>query len=497
MAEGLAPHRRRVATSAASSSPTATSTTTAAPPALLEQAGRRRSRSTPTPATSTRWRRGTSLSRDEVPALRRVLRRGSACRPRPWPTPGAQVSGRLHAGAAHPPGGAARPRRSRCAMRHVTLEPMHMPGHAPGSSASTTGSTGSSSPTTTCSSTSRRTRSSSSARRGGPWRPLVAYLESRRCGSTPSRWTSSCPATPPPFGGHRRGHRPAARLLREAAGRASATELWNGPRTVLGGDDRALFPRGAGDQRCSSPSPRPSANLEVLEARGEVDAGRRTARLLPLPPARRASAGMLEIWSPPETWISPRHPGGDGDRPRRSTTSSSSPSWPGSCRREQQPLARRLGLAAALVTRLAPPLRHLLAHGAHPPTSSGRRRRRGFSGRDLDPRRAGGHLPSSARPPSRSATSSRRATRARSRARARRPPSAGPSLQIALLDVVFSLDSVITAVGMAQHVEVMVVGHGARGRACMLVFAGPIGRVRRARTPPSRCSRSPSSSSSA
>jgi len=45
--------------------------------------------------------------------------------------------------------------------------------------------------------------------------------------------------------------------------------------------------------------------------------------------------------------------------------------------------------------------------------------------------------------------------------------------QIALLDVVFSLDSVITAVGMAQHVSIMVVAM-VLAVAVMLFFAGPI-----------------------
>jgi predicted tellurium resistance membrane protein TerC len=46
--------------------------------------------------------------------------------------------------------------------------------------------------------------------------------------------------------------------------------------------------------------------------------------------------------------------------------------------------------------------------------------------------------------------------------------------QILVLDVVFSLDSVITAVGMAQHVPVMVVAM-IISVAVMLVFAGRIG----------------------
>ena len=46
--------------------------------------------------------------------------------------------------------------------------------------------------------------------------------------------------------------------------------------------------------------------------------------------------------------------------------------------------------------------------------------------------------------------------------------------QIAVLDIVFSLDSVITAVGMAQHLPVMVAAM-VLAVAVMLVFAGPVG----------------------
>jgi predicted tellurium resistance membrane protein TerC len=45
--------------------------------------------------------------------------------------------------------------------------------------------------------------------------------------------------------------------------------------------------------------------------------------------------------------------------------------------------------------------------------------------------------------------------------------------QIALLDVVFSLDSVITAVGMARHVSIMVAAMVV-AMLVMLAFAGPI-----------------------
>jgi len=46
--------------------------------------------------------------------------------------------------------------------------------------------------------------------------------------------------------------------------------------------------------------------------------------------------------------------------------------------------------------------------------------------------------------------------------------------QVMLLDIVFSLDSVITAVGMAEHIEVMVAAV-VLAVIVMMIFAGPIG----------------------
>ncbi len=51
---------------------------------------------------------------------------------------------------------------------------------------------------------------------------------------------------------------------------------------------------------------------------------------------------------------------------------------------------------------------------------------------------------------------------------------AGIVAQVMVLDIVFSLDSVITAVGMAQHVEVMIAAM-VIAVAVMMLFAGPIG----------------------
>jgi predicted tellurium resistance membrane protein TerC len=50
---------------------------------------------------------------------------------------------------------------------------------------------------------------------------------------------------------------------------------------------------------------------------------------------------------------------------------------------------------------------------------------------------------------------------------------AGVVAQIMLIDMVFSLDSVITAVGMAQHVEVMITAI-VLAALVMMVFAGPV-----------------------
>jgi predicted tellurium resistance membrane protein TerC len=47
-------------------------------------------------------------------------------------------------------------------------------------------------------------------------------------------------------------------------------------------------------------------------------------------------------------------------------------------------------------------------------------------------------------------------------------------VQVMILDIVFSLDSVITAVGMAKHIPVMI-GAMIIAVAVMMVFAGPIG----------------------
>ena len=63
---------------------------------------------------------------------------------------------------------------------------------------------------------------------------------------------------------------------------------------------------------------------------------------------------------------------------------------------------------------------------------------------------------------------------AESRAAGGRRLYASIMLQVMVLDVVFSLDSVITAVGMAEHVPVMVAAV-VTAVVAMMIFAGPIG----------------------
>lgn len=135
--------------------------------------------------------------------------------------------------------------------------------------------------------------------------------------------------------------------------------------------------------------------------------------------------------------------------------------------RDQQPRARRLGLAAAMLTRIAllaslallirftRPLFELFGHG--------------FSGRDLILIAGGLFLIA------KSTTEIHdRLEGTEGRVTARVAPSfASVIFQIMLLDIVFSLDSVITAVGMANHLGVMVAAI-VLAVAVMMWSAGPI-----------------------
>jgi predicted tellurium resistance membrane protein TerC len=135
----------------------------------------------------------------------------------------------------------------------------------------------------------------------------------------------------------------------------------------------------------------------------------------------------------------------------------------------QQPLARRLGLGAALGTRLL--LLFAITWLMGLTSDLFAVASMGFSGRDLILGAGGLFLMAKATFEIHDKLEGHEA----------QGPKGGKAafgwtiLQIALLDIVFSLDSVITAVGMAKHVEVMVVAM-VMAVGVMLVFAGPIGK---------------------
>ncbi len=179
---------------------------------------------------------------------------------------------------------------------------------------------------------------------------------------------------------------------------------------------------------------------------------------------------MLELWTKPETWIS------------LATLAAMEivlgidnvvflTILAGRLPKEQQPRARRLGLAFALLTRL------LLLLGVT--WVMGLTRDlfellgRGWSGRDLILLSGGLFLVAKA------------TFEIHDKLEVSHPAETGAAggsrasfwvviVQIGVLDIVFSLDSVVTAVGMAQHLAVMVAAMVA-AVAVMLVFAGPIG----------------------
>ncbi|WP_437479455.1 TerC family protein [Sorangium sp. So ce1014] len=136
---------------------------------------------------------------------------------------------------------------------------------------------------------------------------------------------------------------------------------------------------------------------------------------------------------------------------------------------EQQPLARRIGLLLALGMRLLlllaiswvmglkATLFSLLGHD--------------FSGRDLILLGGGLFLIAKATHEMFDKLEVEEPSEQQTKARASFP---SVITQIVLLDIVFSLDSVITAVGMAQHVSIMMVAMFI-AVGVMLVFAGTIG----------------------
>ena len=138
---------------------------------------------------------------------------------------------------------------------------------------------------------------------------------------------------------------------------------------------------------------------------------------------------------------------------------------------EEQPRARTLGLAFALLTRLAllfaiswvmrltAPLFDLLGHG--------------WSGRDLILLAGGLFLLYKATTEIHDKLEVQHEQELGAAA-ARRASFWGTIVQIGVLDIVFSLDSVITAGGMAKHLPVMVAAM-VIAVAVMMVFAGSIG----------------------
>jgi predicted tellurium resistance membrane protein TerC len=135
----------------------------------------------------------------------------------------------------------------------------------------------------------------------------------------------------------------------------------------------------------------------------------------------------------------------------------------------EQPRARRLGLAFALLTRLGLLFAISWVMGLTAPLLEAFGR--AVSGRDLILLGGGLFLVGKA------------TLEIHDKLEVRHEAAPGPRgagafwaviVQIALLDIVFSLDSVITAVGMAQHLPVMVAAM-ILAVGVMMVFAGPVG----------------------
>ena len=139
--------------------------------------------------------------------------------------------------------------------------------------------------------------------------------------------------------------------------------------------------------------------------------------------------------------------------------------------KEQQPRARRLGLAGAFVTRmlllfsiawimrLTEPLFSVLG--------------RGISGKDLILIIGGLFLIGKATTEIHEKLEVKEETEALQKSKAAGRGMVAVVAQIMVIDIVFSLDSVITAVGMVPHIEVMVAAN-VIALAIMLVAATPI-----------------------
>ncbi len=139
--------------------------------------------------------------------------------------------------------------------------------------------------------------------------------------------------------------------------------------------------------------------------------------------------------------------------------------------KDEQPRARRLGLAGAFVTRmlllfsitwimrLTEPLFTVLG--------------RGISGKDLILIIGGLFLIGKATTEIHEKLEDKTDEQAQQKSKAAGRGLVGVVLQIMVIDIVFSLDSVITAVGMVPHLEVMV-GANIIALGIMLVAATPI-----------------------
>lgn len=137
--------------------------------------------------------------------------------------------------------------------------------------------------------------------------------------------------------------------------------------------------------------------------------------------------------------------------------------------KEQEPLARRLGLAAALVTRIL--LLLSLSWAIHLTKPLFTMLSLSISGRDIILVSGGVFLLLK----STSEIDKPLDAEAQISTPAASPSFAGVIIQIALLDIVFSLDSVITAVGMAQQLWVMIAAV-ITAVGIMMFASGPISR---------------------
>ena len=135
---------------------------------------------------------------------------------------------------------------------------------------------------------------------------------------------------------------------------------------------------------------------------------------------------------------------------------------------EERHLARRLGLALALIMRIVLLLSLTWVMGLTAPLF--RLAALSVSGRDLI--MLGGGLFLLAK--STQEIHQKLEGETGGRTVARRASLSGVLIQIMLLDVVFSLDSVVTAVGMVEQVGVMIVAV-VLAVILMIIFAGPVG----------------------